>query len=135
MKNIQTIVQMILLVMVLTISLIPASPAFAAYVNPPQIRYSKLTETGWTYGSGGSYYWHPPAQQAEKPHFHLSGSRNQNSGIETIKNLSYTNKDGVGNFTVPFNVNSGYQQITKNIEYKNAYNIKIDDLNKNLIRN
>lgn len=135
MKNFQKIARrMMLLVLVLTIGFMPALPAFAAYVDPPEISTNALTDGEWTHPSAGNYFWHPPAQQSEHPHFHLTGSTNENTGIVKIGNLSYTT-GGTGNdIRIQFDARTGYDQITSNIEYQKSYNIKIDDLNQKLVR-
>ena len=98
------------------------------YVNPPKINASDLS--GWSHQQQ-NYFWHPGAQGSEKPHLHLTGSTV--SGVVTISNLSYTTTEGgSNNINLVFDKDTGFAEIRKDIEYKRAYNIKIEDINKHL---
>ncbi|MDE1465668.1 hypothetical protein [Spartinivicinus poritis] len=99
-----------------------------AYVNPPKINKTDLSS--WTHQQQ-NYFWHPGAQQTEKPHLHLTGSTV--SEVVTISNLSYTTTaGGTENINLVFNSETGFATIVRDIEYKLAYNIKIEDINNKL---
>jgi hypothetical protein len=100
------------------------------YRNPPQVNAADLA--AWTHQQQ-NYFWHPPAQQAEHPHLHLTGGTV--NGVVTIANLSYTTReDPPNNMNLPFDPNNGFPPLPADIQYSRAYNIRIDDLNHALLR-
>lgn len=100
------------------------------YQNPPKVPVSFFGPT-WTHQSQ-NYFWHPPAQQTEYPHLHLTGGTV--SEIVTISNLSYTTGGSGGNINIVFSAASGFQLITQDITYKMAYNTTITALNAALLK-
>ncbi len=97
------------------------------YVNPPKVPVSALSS--WTHQQQ-NYFWHPPAQQTEHPHLHLTGSTV--SEVVTISNLSYTTGGAGGNINLAFDPDTGFAHLPAHIQYAQAYNIRIDDLNASL---
>lgn len=100
------------------------------YQNPPKVPVSFFGPT-WTHQSQ-NYFWHPPVQQTEYPHLHLTGGTV--SEIVTISNLSYTTGGAGGNINIVFSAASGFQLITQDITYKMAYNTTISALNAALLK-
>jgi hypothetical protein len=99
------------------------------YRNPPQVNATQLA--AWTHQQQ-NYFWHPPVQQVEHPHLHLTGGTV--GGVVTIANLSYTTRDDAPNMNLPFDVDHGFALLPPDIEYSQAYNIRIEDLNNALYR-
>ena len=98
------------------------------FQNPPKVNASDLSS--WTH-SQQNYFWHPGNQQSDHPHMHLTGSTV--SDVVTISNLSYTTHDSNPNINIAFDAETGYAHLPDTITYSQAYNIRIDDLNENLL--